>query len=62
MDQFTWKPNGRHILIERDMAIEPVRFTQATREDAARVHRITPAAYAEYRGVLDPPSGLIVSA
>jgi ribosomal protein S18 acetylase RimI-like enzyme len=40
------------------MAIEPVRFTQATREDAARVHGITQAAYAEYRGVLDPPSGV----
>ena len=38
--------------------MEPVRFTQATREDAARVHGITQVAYAEYRGVLDPPSGV----
>jgi hypothetical protein len=47
VDQFSWKPNGRHILIEREMATEPVRFTHATREDAARVHGITQAAYAE---------------
>jgi ribosomal protein S18 acetylase RimI-like enzyme len=40
------------------MATADVRFTQATREDAARVHGITQAAYAEYRGVLDPPSGV----
>jgi ribosomal protein S18 acetylase RimI-like enzyme len=40
------------------MATANVRFTQATREDAARVHGITQAAYAEYRGVLDPPSGV----
>jgi ribosomal protein S18 acetylase RimI-like enzyme len=40
------------------MATANVRFTQATREDAARVHAITQAAYAEYRGVLDPPSGV----
>jgi ribosomal protein S18 acetylase RimI-like enzyme len=40
------------------MATGYVRFTQATREDAARVHGITQAAYAEYRGVLDPPSGV----
>jgi ribosomal protein S18 acetylase RimI-like enzyme len=58
MDGFHRRPNGHHILIERDMATEPVRFTQATREDAARVHGITQAAYAEYRGVLDPPSGV----
>jgi hypothetical protein len=35
-----------------------VRFIVATREDAARVHGITQAAYAEYRGVLEPPSGV----
>ena len=46
------------IPIERAMAADHVRFTQATREDAARVHGITQAAYAEYRGVLDPPSGV----
>ena len=40
------------------MTADYVRFTQATREDAARVHAITQAAYAEYRGVLDPPSGV----
>jgi ribosomal protein S18 acetylase RimI-like enzyme len=40
------------------MATANVRFTQATREDAARVHGITQGAYAEYRGVLDPPSGV----
>jgi ribosomal protein S18 acetylase RimI-like enzyme len=51
-------PNGRHTAIEREMAAEHVHFTRATREDAARVHRITQAAYAEYHGVLDPPSGV----
>jgi ribosomal protein S18 acetylase RimI-like enzyme len=40
------------------MAADHVRVTRATREDAARVHGITQAAYAEYRGVLDPPSGV----
>jgi ribosomal protein S18 acetylase RimI-like enzyme len=40
------------------MTAEHVRITRATREDAARVHGITQAAYAEYRGVLDPPSGV----
>jgi len=40
------------------MSTGHVRFTVATREDAARVHGITQAAYAEYRGVLDPPSGV----
>jgi ribosomal protein S18 acetylase RimI-like enzyme len=40
------------------MAADHVRFTHATREDAARVHGITQAAYAEYRGVLDPPFGV----
>jgi ribosomal protein S18 acetylase RimI-like enzyme len=40
------------------MATGHVRFAVATREDAARVHGITQAAYAEYRGVLDPPSGV----
>jgi ribosomal protein S18 acetylase RimI-like enzyme len=40
------------------MATEHVCFTQATPEDAVRVHHITQAAYAEYRGVLYPPSGV----
>jgi len=40
------------------MATGHVRFTVATREDAARVHGITQVAYAEYRGVLNPPSGV----
>jgi ribosomal protein S18 acetylase RimI-like enzyme len=55
---FHRRPNGRQTVIERDMATGHVRFTVATREDAARVHGITQAAYAEYRGVLDPPSGV----
>jgi GNAT superfamily N-acetyltransferase len=40
------------------MTADYVRFTHATREDAARVHGITQTAYVEYRGVLDPPSGV----
>jgi GNAT superfamily N-acetyltransferase len=40
------------------MAADHVRVTHASREDAARVHGITQAAYAEYCGVLDPPSGV----
>ncbi len=40
------------------MAADHVRLALATREDAALVHRITQAAYAEYRGVLHPPSGV----
>jgi ribosomal protein S18 acetylase RimI-like enzyme len=55
---FHRRPNGLQTPIARDMATANVRFTQATREDAARVHGITQAAYAEYRGVLDPPSGV----
>jgi ribosomal protein S18 acetylase RimI-like enzyme len=58
VDQFSWKPNGRQTVIEREMAADHVRFTHAIREGAARVHGITRAAYAEYRGVLDPPSGV----
>ncbi len=52
------RANRRQTPIERAMATVDVRFTQATREDAARVHGITQAAYAEYRGALDPPSGV----
>jgi ribosomal protein S18 acetylase RimI-like enzyme len=40
------------------MTAEHVRITRATHEDTARIHGITQAAYAEYRGVLDPPSGV----
>ena len=40
------------------MTANRVRFVRATRKDAVLVHRITQAAYAEYRGVLDPPSGV----
>jgi GNAT superfamily N-acetyltransferase len=58
LDGFHRRPNGRQTVIEREMATGHVRFAVATREDAARVHGITQAAYAEYRGVLDPPSGV----
>jgi GNAT superfamily N-acetyltransferase len=34
-----------------------VKIVLARVEDAALVHRITQEAFAEYRGVLDPPSG-----
>jgi ribosomal protein S18 acetylase RimI-like enzyme len=34
-----------------------VKIVPARVEDAALVHRITQQAFAEYRGVLDPPSG-----
>jgi ribosomal protein S18 acetylase RimI-like enzyme len=40
------------------MAPVPVRFTLASRADAATVHRFTQAAYAEYRGRVHPPSGV----
>jgi ribosomal protein S18 acetylase RimI-like enzyme len=40
------------------MAPVHVRFTLASRADAATVHHITQAAYAEYRGLLHPPSGV----
>jgi ribosomal protein S18 acetylase RimI-like enzyme len=40
------------------MAPVHVRFTLASRADAVTVHRITQAAYAEYRGLLKPPSGV----
>lgn len=56
LDACNRKPNGRQTVIERDMGTGHMHFTVATREDAARVHGITQAAYAEYRGVLDPPS------
>jgi hypothetical protein len=62
MDRFNRKPNGRQTQIERDVAAGHVRLALAIREDAALVHRITQAAYAEYRGVLHPPSGLITNA
>jgi hypothetical protein len=58
MDSFNRNLNGRQTPIERDMAGGHVRFTRATHQDAARVHRITQAAYAEYRGMLHPPSGV----
>jgi ribosomal protein S18 acetylase RimI-like enzyme len=56
--RFLEQPNGRKTQIEGDMAVGKVRIACAAREDAALVHRITQAAYAEYRGVLDPPSGV----
>jgi GNAT superfamily N-acetyltransferase len=34
-----------------------VKLVLARVEDAPLVHRVTQAAFAEYRGVLDPPSG-----
>ena len=40
------------------MTANQVRFVRATHEDAVLAHRITQAAYAEYRGVLHPPSGV----
>jgi GNAT superfamily N-acetyltransferase len=58
LDGFHHRPNDRDTVIEREMATGHVHFTIATREDAARVHGITQAASAEYRGVLDPPSGV----
>jgi ribosomal protein S18 acetylase RimI-like enzyme len=58
MDPFHRTPNGRETPIEREMAAHQVRLARATRKDAVRVHGITQAAYAEYRGVLDPPSGV----
>ena len=61
-DRFHRKLNGCDMPLDRDMTADYVRFTHATRDDAARVHGITQTAYAEYRGVLDPPSGVIVSA
>ena len=42
----------------RVMAPGHVRLARAAREDAALVHHITQAAYAEYRGVLHPPSSV----
>jgi GNAT superfamily N-acetyltransferase len=58
MDPFNRKPNARKTSIERNMTAAHVRFTCATRKDAVLVHHITQAAYAEYRGVLEPPSGV----
>jgi GNAT superfamily N-acetyltransferase len=58
MDPFHRKPNRHQTPIERDMAANHVRLARATRDDAVLVHRLTQAAYAEYRGVLDPPSGV----
>lgn len=58
MSHFNRKPNSRQTPIERDMAPDHMRLTRATPEDATRVHHITQAASAEYRGVLDPPSGV----
>jgi ribosomal protein S18 acetylase RimI-like enzyme len=58
MDRFNRKPNGRQTQIEGDMTAGKVRLALATHQDAALVHRITQAAYAEYRGVLHPPSGV----
>jgi hypothetical protein len=56
MDPFHRNPNGRETPIERDMAANQVRLARATRQDAAPIHRITQAAYAEYRRGLHPPS------
>jgi ribosomal protein S18 acetylase RimI-like enzyme len=36
----------------------PTRVTLADRDDAPLVHRIMQAAFAEYQGVLNPPSGV----
>jgi hypothetical protein len=58
LEGFHRRPNGRQPVIGREMATGHVRFTVATRKDAARVHGITQAASAESRGVLDPPSGV----
>jgi ribosomal protein S18 acetylase RimI-like enzyme len=58
MRRFNRKPNGRQTPNGRDMAAGNVRLARATREDAARIHRIIQEAYAEYRGVLHPPSGV----
>lgn len=52
------RPNRRQTQMERARAADHVSVTRATREDAPCVHGITHAAYAEYRGVLDPPSGV----
>jgi ribosomal protein S18 acetylase RimI-like enzyme len=58
MDPFHRKPNRHQTSIERDMTADHVRIAIANRENAALVHHITQVAYAEYRGVLHPPSGV----
>jgi ribosomal protein S18 acetylase RimI-like enzyme len=58
MRRFNRKLKGRMTKVERDMAAGHVRLALATREDAVLVYCITQKAYAEYRGVLHPPSGV----
>jgi ribosomal protein S18 acetylase RimI-like enzyme len=58
MGRINRRSNARQTQIERNMALGNVRLARATCEDAARVHHITQAAYAEYRGMLYPPSGV----
>jgi ribosomal protein S18 acetylase RimI-like enzyme len=58
MGRFNRRPNARQIPMEREMAAGHVRLALVTREDAALVYRITQEAYAEYRGMLHPPSGV----
>jgi hypothetical protein len=58
MSRFNRKLKGRMTKVERNMAAAHVRLILATREDAALTCCITQEAYAEYRRVLHPPSGV----